>query len=108
MLGRRDLAVRFPGNCATIFSCSERHKHTHHVIESRNTRVRDFSVSSPNFVTDFAFSPELLGFLLETTSSEDMVNFAVPQGLNFNYTCSIMPLFEEVSCTNGNLRFYGW
>lgn len=106
MLRRRDLALRFPGNCATIFSCSERLKHTHYVVESRNTRVRDFSVSSPSFVKNFALSPEL-GFLLEIASSEDSVNFAVP-GVWILIIHTVYPLFEEVSCTNRNLRFYGW
>lgn len=107
MLRQKDLALRFPDNCATIFSCSERHKKSHHVVEGRNTRVRDFSVSSPNLVKNFALSPQL-GFLLEAISSEDMMNFAVPHSLDFNYTYSIMPLFEVVSCTNRNLRFYDW
>lgn len=57
------------------------------MVESRNPRVRDFSVSSPNFVKKFALSLELLTFSLEATSSEGTANFAVPQSVDFNHTC---------------------
>lgn len=87
VLRTRDLALRFPGSCAAIFSYGEGDKHMHHVVESRNPRVRDFSVSSPNFVKKFTLSLMLLTFLLEAVSSEDMVNFAVPQKVDFTYTC---------------------
>lgn len=59
----------------------------HRVAESRNPRVRVFSVSSPNFVKKFALSLELLIVLLEAASSEGMVNFAVPQSVDFNFAC---------------------
>lgn len=57
----------------------------HHVLESRNPRVIDFSVSCLNFVKRFAPSLEMLP--LEATPSEGMVNFAAPQSVDFNYTC---------------------
>lgn len=71
----------------TIFSCSEGDEHMDHIVESRNPRARYYSVSPPNFVKKFAFSLDLLTFLLGATSSEGIVNFTVPQSVDFNYTC---------------------